>query len=744
MADSDPRKIRPLAQSSDRRSFDAEEDPLMELARIVSEDSGFYGTKPPKSNTAGVEPIDRNAPSVDLEAELLQELESSFASPPPQRPAPRPAPQAVEPPVDDADDLLRSIEAQLGEFERRTQSGRSTAGETAGSELKWASEAKAAEEPAGDAVGATVAAEDKPLPDDEATAPVEPSREEPDSTDPQELPARPLPTRFATRLGRGAEAAPRWNRAETRQAGPYVRPRDLSAEAGQRQEGVAAEPPASKPGRPALAGAAAGWSAAAAADQATGEPGLANTATRPAATDFRRELRTTFGGLEEGHQTSSTEPSGAPDVEAELTPQLEPSYSDPTFGGHWQDAAAETLQDEPHVAAVAETQGVPLARAASRDRPRRGMMIAAGVLGAIVLGAAVAAYLRAGGEAPSGPPPVIAAQDGAVKVEAPPQPQAEGETVGEAVYNRVAGDTPPAEEQVVDSAEEPREISRIVLPPTGGEAEAGLAREVGEGAGPPPEQISTEPPAASAIVGPRRVRTYVVRPDGTILATSEAPAGAAAPAEEQEIAMPAAIDPVPVRTTAVDETGQPGDVAADIAPVVVASEGETVAAATAPSVSASPATAEASATTPEVQEPRVAVEESVATPPAAAAVAESAATEPPAAAAPVAPSAETEAPVEVAAAPTEASADPAPVPAEGHYVQLSSQREEAQAAASLASMQSRYPSILGGINPDIQRADLGAKGIYYRARVGPFPTRPEAIEVCEKLKAAGSTCIVTR
>ena len=71
MADSDPRKIRPLAQSSDRRSFDAEEDPLMELARIVSEDSGFYGTKPPKSNTARVEPIDRNAPSVDLEAELL-------------------------------------------------------------------------------------------------------------------------------------------------------------------------------------------------------------------------------------------------------------------------------------------------------------------------------------------------------------------------------------------------------------------------------------------------------------------------------------------------------------------------------------------------------------------------------------------------------------------------------------------------------------------------------------------------
>jgi cell division protein FtsN len=77
-------------------------------------------------------------------------------------------------------------------------------------------------------------------------------------------------------------------------------------------------------------------------------------------------------------------------------------------------------------------------------------------------------------------------------------------------------------------------------------------------------------------------------------------------------------------------------------------------------------------------------------------------------------------------------------------VQLSSQREEAQAQASLADMQSRYASVIGGVGTNVQRADLGAKGIYYRARVGPFSTRPEAIDVCEKLKAAGATCIVTR
>ena len=72
------------------------------------------------------EPIDRNAFSADLEAELLQELELSFSSrsapAAPARVVPHPAPAPL--PADDADDLLRSIEAQLGEFERRAQAGR--------------------------------------------------------------------------------------------------------------------------------------------------------------------------------------------------------------------------------------------------------------------------------------------------------------------------------------------------------------------------------------------------------------------------------------------------------------------------------------------------------------------------------------------------------------------------------------------------------------------------------------------
>ena len=77
-------------------------------------------------------------------------------------------------------------------------------------------------------------------------------------------------------------------------------------------------------------------------------------------------------------------------------------------------------------------------------------------------------------------------------------------------------------------------------------------------------------------------------------------------------------------------------------------------------------------------------------------------------------------------------------------VQVSSQRSADQAQASFESMKRRYKSVLGGFNPDIQRADLGAKGTYYRVRVGPMASREAALRLCEQLKSAGGSCFVTR
>lgn len=88
---------------------------------------------------------------------------------------------------------------------------------------------------------------------------------------------------------------------------------------------------------------------------------------------------------------------------------------------------------------------------------------------------------------------------------------------------------------------------------------------------------------------------------------------------------------------------------------------------------------------------------------------------------------------------------PAPRATEGGYVvQVSSQRSEADAQASYRALQSRYPNVLASRSPLIKRADLGEKGVYYRAVVGPFASSEQASQICGELKNAGGQCLVQR
>lgn len=80
----------------------------------------------------------------------------------------------------------------------------------------------------------------------------------------------------------------------------------------------------------------------------------------------------------------------------------------------------------------------------------------------------------------------------------------------------------------------------------------------------------------------------------------------------------------------------------------------------------------------------------------------------------------------------------------GYLVQISSQRNEADAQASFRALQGKFPSVLGSRTPLIKRADLGDKGTYYRAMVGPFGTPEEASQFCGSLKSAGGQCVVQR
>ena len=56
----------------------------------------------------------------------------------------------------------------------------------------------------------------------------------------------------------------------------------------------------------------------------------------------------------------------------------------------------------------------------------------------------------------------------------------------------------------------------------------------------------------------------------------------------------------------------------------------------------------------------------------------------------------------------------------------------------------KFPGVLGSRAPVIKRADLGDRGVYYRALVGPFGTPDEASQFCGSLKTAGGQCVVQR
>jgi hypothetical protein len=91
-----------------------------------------------------------------------------------------------------------------------------------------------------------------------------------------------------------------------------------------------------------------------------------------------------------------------------------------------------------------------------------------------------------------------------------------------------------------------------------------------------------------------------------------------------------------------------------------------------------------------------------------------------------------------------APTNPAATAGGGYLVQVSSQKSESDAQASYKALQSRYPTVLGSHTPLIKRADLGDKGVYYRAMVGPFNTPEEASQFCGNLKTAGGQCVVQR
>ena len=105
------------------------------------------------------------------------------------------------------------------------------------------------------------------------------------------------------------------------------------------------------------------------------------------------------------------------------------------------------------------------------------------------------------------------------------------------------------------------------------------------------------------------------------------------------------------------------------------------------------------------------------------------------------------APTQTAALPSGNASRPATtasVPAGSYVVQLVSNKSETEAQSAFRGLQTKYPAVLGSRTALIRKVELGDKGTYYRAQVGPFSNVDAANELCGNLKSAGGQCIVQR
>lgn len=80
-----------------------------------------------------------------------------------------------------------------------------------------------------------------------------------------------------------------------------------------------------------------------------------------------------------------------------------------------------------------------------------------------------------------------------------------------------------------------------------------------------------------------------------------------------------------------------------------------------------------------------------------------------------------------------------------YVVQVASSRDRADADRLWRKIEVDYRDILpSGAYADIKRADLGDKGIYHRLRLSGLANKDAATQLCNRLKARGQACFVTR
>lgn len=77
-----------------------------------------------------------------------------------------------------------------------------------------------------------------------------------------------------------------------------------------------------------------------------------------------------------------------------------------------------------------------------------------------------------------------------------------------------------------------------------------------------------------------------------------------------------------------------------------------------------------------------------------------------------------------------------------YVVQVASFKGADLATGGWETLVRKNKDLLANLRPDIQLADLGNRGIYYRLRIGPFATKADAQSLCNALKARRQDCLV--
>ena len=786
--------------------IEAEEDPLVELARIVSEDGGFYKPRRQKDKPADSPDTHQDAFSPELEAELIQELEESFS-----------------PGHDELDQDNSSMDRTDHRLRYEEDDARSAGDQDSYTEQEFSDPPvpgnyapRDLDEQEG-GIHQPSHADNEPQYDDQLAEIDEIDLEAELSDETQNFHGLESERQvtYSDRL------EPRFEMSSPGQ-GTDDDIRDEYDSGDERQDDDSFEEYANYRIDPTRDAGMSGASESEVWDEAdVNESALRNDAPEPSVgdnldPDFRRALEDVdeyerSSGLEgnEGWDTSPPFTIERPNLnigeghpaERELRAELE--NEDP-FALHPEDDGASYRDDrydeevdypeDVDDAAIGTPHGLGPGPAEFEEQPRsrKGLMAVAAVLALVVLGGGVAVVLglMGDGNTQTGEPVIVRADRTPVK-EMPAGASADtADGTGQAVFDRVAGRPAKTEEKLVDSSETPKEVARIILPDSqSGETVPVVGIEGLSGSGSEDKieaRISddTTPPVSVPKydpIGPKKVRTVIVRPDGTIVSSP-------APSNENENLPQSGSEPSPSpsRATASDAVGEgaaggtsrprPSAVrTVSVTPEPAASGapsrplgqiGEPASSAGAPArvtvVPTRPVTlpgddnARSATVAPATQSQSQILGLS-----AGAAIPKprpdrgSALAPRRIAAQPAAPVTSQRNSAENPGGPTNllAAAPPASQPAAaalpprssagGQYVvQVSSQRSQEAAQATYRTLQRQYPSVLGPYSADIQRAQVQDRGVFYRVRVGPFAARSEAVDLCNQLKASGGSCFV--